>query len=217
MATRKDGLAGENSFLYEAFNKTASIVLAAGDRLVYDVRTVDSNVAFGLDGLLTNTSAVTQAMRDCGTQSWPTIADQNGYGIHPASPGPGVKSSVGWYTRSFSLNAYAGYTLSNFAFGFESDTVNGPQVGYIHNARVESNTGVVKLAIFNDQIVTTANTPWLEGAPSAMKKLRLRREAFSNYVRSLEYWDLIIKAGAFRLLLLMPDWIKNIYRPILPK
>jgi hypothetical protein len=70
---------------------------------------------------------------------------------------------LGWSLSQATSDAYAGYTLSNFAYGFESDTVNGPQVGYIRNARVESNVGVVKLVILGGEIVTAANTPWLAG------------------------------------------------------
>lgn len=169
VATRRAGQVDGNSFLYEAFNAPASVVLAAGDRLVYDVRTVDPNVLFGFDGLLTNTSSVSHAMRNCGILAWTKIVDQNGYDIHPADSRPSAKSSTDWYTRSFNLNAYAGYTLSNFAYGFESDTVNGPQVGYIRNARVESNVGVVKLVILGGEIVTAANTPWLAGMDTSQE------------------------------------------------
>lgn len=163
------GQVGDNSFLYEAFNAPASVVLAAGDRLVYDVRTVDPNVLFGLDALLTNTSSVSHAMRNCGILAWTKIVDQNGYDIHPVDARPSAKSSTDWYTRSFNLNAYAGYTLSNFAYGFESDIVNGPQVGYLRNARVESNVGVVKLVILGGEIVTAANTPWIDGMDTSLE------------------------------------------------
>lgn len=142
-----------NSHYYERIN-TGSVVIAAGDRLVYDISGYGAKVLMGVDAdVINHAQPVLRHIVE--------IRDQNNLDPHPARDITAYAKDR-WYRRVFDLTPAAGATLNNWSFGFEGDDA-GDFTGYLANAFILDAEGTVKFTIFD----TVLNVPGQQLAWSA--------------------------------------------------
>jgi hypothetical protein len=157
--TRTAGATG-NTYYYDAFTDL-QVTIAAGDRLVYDIwqNSVDARV--GIDAITTVDVGVDPthySLRDWATP----LADQNGLGIHPATPLGGLSVNQ-WYHREFDLTPCAGYRFVKWSLAYEGE-IAGTFYTRFKEVYIVDSTGKVKAVLFKDTIRLPNSTSTEAGA-----------------------------------------------------
>lgn len=136
-----------NSFVYNLIS-TASVTIASGDKLVYDVFISSSSpaIACGLDLVFTDNSY----LRDVGLHG-----DQNGFPPHPNTNLAGVANDQ-WYHRVIPLDdtnvsSLIGKTIANTTIGLEGN-VGGTYTAYIRNATIQNSVGATRITLFGSTL-----------------------------------------------------------------
>ena len=156
-----------NLYYYNAFSDL-SCLIAAGDKLVYDMWQNSNDARVGLDAV-TNQAMTSKyySMRDWGKDyndaSVPYgLYDQNGVWSHPAVDLAG-RATNKWYHREIDLTKCAGYTFVRWSLAMEGEKAGNFAVRF-RNIQVVDKNGKVKYTLFKDSIKLPGNTSAEAGA-----------------------------------------------------
>lgn len=120
-----------------------SVVIASGDKLVYDMWSDSAVVACGVDGWVVQTGGPAPIeLRELN------IPDQNGLSCHP-STNTSAHALGKWYRREISLNTIAGATIDKWQFALENEAV-GVHVAYVKEVYIKNSANQIKATVFKD-------------------------------------------------------------------
>lgn len=150
-----------NLYYYNAFSDL-SCLIAAGDKLVYDMWQNSNDARVGLDAVTNSPMASkTYSMRDWGKDysdaSVPYgLFDQNGIWSHPAVD-LGGRATNKWYHREIDLTKCAGYRFIRWSLVMEGETAGNFAVRF-RNIQIIDKDGKVKYTLFKDSIKLPGNS-----------------------------------------------------------
>jgi len=166
-----------NLYYYNAFSDLPCLI-AAGDKLVYDMWQNSNDARVGLDAV-TNQPMTSKyySMRDWGKDyndaSVPYgLYDQNGVWSHPAVDLAG-RATNKWYHREIDLTKCAGYTFVRWSLAMEGEKAGDFAVRF-RNIQIIDKNGNLKYTLFKDSIKLPGNTSAEAGA-----------SGYSNLVKQL--------------------------------
>jgi len=154
-----NGPATSNSYQYETIsNKT--LVIQAGDKLVYEMQPFGPTIATGLDGAVFQNNTFVNSLRDfTNPSSGKALVDQNGASLHP---GRSNFTAGVWKYRTFDLTPVVGYTLGPWSLAFEGDAI-GDYITYFRDIKIVDANGNTRLSIFDKTLDVTAQTNYQYG------------------------------------------------------
>lgn len=144
-----------NSYHYDIINDQQSLLIAAGDKLAYEIYSPITGSAVGFDAEIVG--GHDPAFRHYGqTANNPPphapILDQNGIDPHPHSKNGGF-ADMRWYRRVFDLSVIAGKTMRNWCIVLEDESRTYTTV-YVRNVVILDANNNVKVEILTDRVVT---------------------------------------------------------------
>lgn len=178
---------GTNAYYYNAFTDK-QVTIAIGDKLVYDMMQNSDVAVVGLDGVTDkdpNTNVGRYSLRDWGLPSTPSIVDQNGLRIHPATY-LGGRAVNQWYHREFDLTACAGETFVRWSMAYEGEAAGDFYTRY-RDVYILDKNGAIKAVLFKDKIDLPNSTSTEAGASGYTNLSKTLYDPRSQLTASFKY------------------------------
>lgn len=171
----------ENLYYYNAFTNK-NVTIATGDKLVYDIFQNSANARVGLDAI---TNLVPGDPR-YSLRDWaPTLKDQNGIGIHPATD-LGGRAVNQWYHREFDLTQCVGNTFIKWSMAYEGE-IAGDYATRFRDVYILDRNGNIKAALFKDVIDLPNSTSTESGASGYTNLVKALYDPRSQLTASYKY------------------------------